>query len=112
VLIERHERPLLAAGGDDDEVINDERRFGISPAGDSAAEIPRKQDVEIARLAEFIGDKTKPIDVRVDRLFLGTLNRRPTDKERAKFSRFLTDGGSTTDAVWVLITCSEFRFNH
>ena len=63
-------------------------------------------------LAEFVGDKAKPIDVRVDRLFLSTLNRRPTDKERAKFSKFLTDGGSATDAVWVLVTCSEFRFNH
>jgi hypothetical protein len=63
-------------------------------------------------LAEFVGDKTKPIDARVDRLFLCALNRRPTDKERAKFAAFLKDGGSATDAVWVLLTCSEFRFNH
>jgi hypothetical protein len=63
-------------------------------------------------LEEFVGDKTKPINARVDRLFLSTLNRPPTDRERTKFTQFLTDGGPAADAVWVLITCSEFRFNH
>jgi hypothetical protein len=63
-------------------------------------------------LEEFVADKAKPIDSRVDRLFLATLNRPPSGKERVKFTKFLTDGGTPADAVWVLITCSEFRFNH
>jgi hypothetical protein len=45
-------------------------------------------------------------------LFLSTLNRRPAPDEVKKFSEFLTKSGSASDAVWVLITCSEFRFNH
>ena len=28
------------------------------------------------------------------------------------FAAFLDDKGSASDAVWVLITCAEFRFNH
>jgi Protein of unknown function (DUF1549)/Protein of unknown function (DUF1553) len=63
-------------------------------------------------LSEFVGDAKQPLDVRVERLYLATLNRRPTDAERKKFSEFLTNKGSPTDAVWVLLTCSEFRFNH
>jgi len=63
-------------------------------------------------LEEFVADKTKPVDARVDRLFLSTLSRRPNDKERARFAKFLKEDGPAADAVWVLITCSEFRFNH
>jgi len=63
-------------------------------------------------LEEFVGDKTKPIEGRIDRLYLATLSRRPTEKERAKFAKFLTEGGPAGDAIWVLLTCSEFRFNH
>lgn len=63
-------------------------------------------------LDKLVGDKTKPVNDRVERLFLSTLNRRPSDKERTKFAQFLTDGGAAADAVWGLITCSEFRFNH
>jgi hypothetical protein len=63
-------------------------------------------------LAEFVGDAKQPLDARVERLYLATLSRRPTDAERKKFSEFLTNKGSPTDAVWVLLTCSEFRFNH
>lgn len=63
-------------------------------------------------LAEYVGDSTQPLDARVERLFLATLSRRPTDLERKKFSEFLDAKGSPADAVWTLITCSEFRFNH
>jgi hypothetical protein len=63
-------------------------------------------------LAEFVGDPKKPVAERVERLFLQTLNRRPDSDEAKKFADFLNDKGSPTDAVWVLITCSEFRFNH
>ena len=63
-------------------------------------------------LAEFIGDAKKPVSERVERLFLATLNRRPTDDEVKKFSEYFDAKNSPADAVWVLITCSEFRFNH
>lgn len=63
-------------------------------------------------LAEYVGDAKKPVAERVERLFLSTLSRRPDAAEAKKFAEFLTGGGSASDAVWVLITCSEFRFNH
>jgi len=63
-------------------------------------------------LAEFVGNEKKPVAERVDRLFLTALNRRPAPEEAKKFAEFLNGKGSATDAVWVLITSSEFRFNH
>jgi hypothetical protein len=63
-------------------------------------------------LAEFVGDGKKPVAERVEKLFLSVLSRRPAAEEVKKFSAHLTDGGSAADAVWVLMTCSEFRFNH
>lgn len=63
-------------------------------------------------LAEFVADAKKPVAERVEKLFLSTLNRRPDESEARKFAEFLSGGGSAADAVWVLITCSEFRFNH
>jgi hypothetical protein len=63
-------------------------------------------------LSEFVGDTKKPVADRVERLFLTTLNRRPAAEEVAKFSDYLNAGNSPADAVWALITCSEFRFNH
>ncbi len=62
-------------------------------------------------LAEYVGDAKKPVAERVERLFLQTLQRRPTAAEAGKFTTFLQKGPAA-DAVWVLITSSEFRFNH
>ena len=42
-------------------------------------------------LAEFVGDAKKPVADRVERLFLATLNRRPTADEAKKFAAFLDD---------------------
>jgi hypothetical protein len=64
-------------------------------------------------LAELVGDRKAPVDARIDRLFLATLNRRPTAAEREKFASFLaSEKASAVDAVWALLTSSEFRFNH
>jgi hypothetical protein len=63
-------------------------------------------------LAEFVGDAKKPVAERVERLFLQTLQRRPTAAEASKFAAFLEKKGPAADAVWVLISSSEFRFNH
>ena len=53
---------------------------------------------------------------RVDRLYLSMLSRRPSIEEREQFVAFLTaDKDPITrlrEAMWVLMTCSEFRFNH
>ena len=64
-------------------------------------------------LLEIVGDAKLPPAERVERLFLSTLNRRPTTGERERFSKFLTgDKAAPADAIWTLLTCSEFRFNH
>lgn len=54
---------------------------------------------------------------QVDRMFLAILSRPPTEDERAKFVDFLTVESSRpadqiAEAVRILMTCSEFRFNH
>lgn len=53
---------------------------------------------------------------RVDRLYLSILNRQPTESERARFVEYLTADEKPSDrireAIWTLMTCSEFRFNH
>lgn len=63
-------------------------------------------------LAEFVAQAKVPVEERVRRLYLQTLNRPPSQTETEKFSQFLSTGGSAVDAVWALITSAEFRFNH
>ncbi len=63
-------------------------------------------------LAEQLADSKKPLAERIERLYLSTLSRRPMPDEVAKFEAYLKNGGSPADAVWALMTCSEFRFNH
>jgi hypothetical protein len=57
-----------------------------------------------------------PWEERVDRLYLSMLSRRPAAEEREKFVAYLSDekdpGSRVGEAIWVLMTCSEFRFNH
>jgi hypothetical protein len=63
-------------------------------------------------LADTIGSTSKPVEARVERLFLQTLNRRPTPAETAKFGDYLKSGKPASDSVWALVTSGEFRFNH
>jgi hypothetical protein len=64
-------------------------------------------------LGEFVGDRKQPVESRIERMFLAALNRKPTAREREKVAAFLADEkASPADAIWTLITCSEFRFNH
>jgi hypothetical protein len=64
-------------------------------------------------LVERIGDAKQPLPGRVERLFLATLNRRPSAAEQERFAKFLGEkNASAADAVWALLTSSEFRFNH
>jgi hypothetical protein len=69
-------------------------------------------------LAEFLADEKTPVEERVDRLYLSILSRKPDLEEKQRFSDYLTAGDAKErstrqrDAIWTLMTCSEFRFNH
>ncbi len=60
--------------------------------------------------------KESPWGERVERIYLSILSRRPTDEEREKFVAYLSQEERpherVREAVWTLLTCSEFRFNH
>ena len=58
-----------------------------------------------------------PWEGRVERLFVQALSRRPSPAETEKFVAYLTADEKQTrtrlrEAIWSLISCSEFRFNH
>jgi len=67
-------------------------------------------------LADRVLASTDPWEARVDRMFLAVLSRPPRDAERARFVKYLTGGPKpdalVEEAIWVLINCAEFRFNH
>jgi Protein of unknown function (DUF1549)/Protein of unknown function (DUF1553) len=77
---------------------------------------------ELGRLmsSEKDGIVTSPDDwnARVDRLYLAVLSRRPSEEERERFAEFCQvpeknqQPERLREALWVLMTCSEFRFNH
>ena len=60
----------------------------------------------------------QPWEQRVERLFLQTLSRPPSDEESKRFVTVLTEAKPNElrdrlhDSIWALVTCSEFRFNH
>ena len=57
-----------------------------------------------------------PWENRVERLFVQVLSRRPSPAETEKFTAHLSakddSRGRLHEAIWTLMTCSEFRFNH
>ncbi len=53
---------------------------------------------------------------KVDRMFLSVLSRTPTGPELERFVKYLSGDAKMTpalveEAIWVLLSCSEFRFN-
>jgi hypothetical protein len=61
-------------------------------------------------------------NAKIDRMFLSALSRMPTDMERDRFLSYLNPkekelvdkklpGQRLEEALWVLFSCSEFRFN-
>ncbi len=58
----------------------------------------------------------EPMDQRVHKMYLQILSRLPSETEKQKFVEFLSAKddsiGRFHDAIWALMTCSEFRFNH
>ena len=68
-------------------------------------------------LAEAVLAMKAPPEVKVDRVFLSILSRPPTDVERKRFVDHLAGDAKMTpvlveEAIWTLMSCSEFRFNH
>lgn len=67
-------------------------------------------------LYDSLVNSEAPWDERVQRLYLSMLSRRPTSEELEHFVAYFTaedDARSRVgEAIWVLMTCSEFRFNH
>lgn len=67
-------------------------------------------------LREAITNPNISWEQRVERLYVQVLSRRPSPAEVDKFVEFLSaeddPKGRAHDAIWTLMTCSEFRFNH
>ncbi|MFO0823997.1 MAG: DUF1553 domain-containing protein [Gemmataceae bacterium] len=67
-------------------------------------------------LADDLLTSTAPWEKRVERMYLSVLNRPPKPTEVTKFVEFLKSDpkpeARVEDAIWVLLTSSEFRFNH
>jgi hypothetical protein len=68
-------------------------------------------------LADTLLSSKASWEERVDQLFLAVLTRLPRPEERRRFVTYLTADPKTADAlmaeaIWTLLNCSEFRFNH
>ena len=68
-------------------------------------------------LADTILTSKDPWEAKVDRLFVSVLCRTPMVAERDRFVKHLSSDAKMApalveEAIWVLISCSEFRFNH
>ena len=64
--------------------------------------------------APFFDDKT-----RVEKLFIATLSRKPTDDEQKRYAKFFDSQPTTAkksetlgDVLWVLLNSTEFTMNH
>lgn len=73
-----------------------------------------QSDILVALTAPFFNDEQ-----RVETLFLATLSRRPSDRERAKFVAYVTEKQGTSakrkalgDILWALLNSAEFTLNH
>ena len=79
-------------------------------------EVGQLISTEKGSLHDTLLKSSEPWEARVDRLYLSILNRPPKTEERAKFVAFLSSKedqqARVRDAIWTLMTCSEFRFNH
>ncbi len=61
--------------------------------------------------------KIKDARLLAEELYLSVLTRRPSDEESAEIDRYLAArsndrSAAVQEAVWALLTSSEFRFNH
>ena len=58
-------------------------------------------------------------DSRIEKLFVATLSRKPTNEERKRYAEFLSNQPEDTqksdslgDVLWVLLNSTEFTMNH
>lgn len=63
--------------------------------------------------------KEAPLEDRVERMYLAILSRPPRPEETQKFVEYISASENKDrtqerfrEAMWALMTCSEFRFNH
>jgi uncharacterized protein DUF1549/uncharacterized protein DUF1553 len=67
-------------------------------------------------LADQILSSSDPWEAKIDRMFLSILSRLPRPQEREKFLALLKGSAkpdsAVEEAIWVLVNCGEFRFNH
>ena len=79
-------------------------------------ELPRIISTEKESLYDTLMRSDAPWEQRVERLFLSILSRRPDPKETETFVAYITAEKKPEErlreAIWTLLTCSEFRFNH
>ncbi|MDA1249929.1 MAG: DUF1549 and DUF1553 domain-containing protein [Planctomycetota bacterium] len=67
-------------------------------------------------LYDYLATSESPMEERVERLFLQVLSRKPDAEETAQFVTHLSaeddQRNRIHEAIWTLMSCSEFRFNH
>lgn len=67
-------------------------------------------------LYDQLMNSESPWEERVDRLYVSMLTRHATTEERERFVAYFTAENNPRtrigEAIWVLMTCSEIRFNH
>jgi hypothetical protein len=67
-------------------------------------------------LFETLSKSEEPWEKRVERMYLGILSRRPNSEETKQFTEHLKAEDESRnrlkEAIWALMTCSEFRLNH
>jgi hypothetical protein len=79
-------------------------------------EVSRLIATEKGSLHQTLLEDKRPWEERVDQLYLSILTRPAKPAEKKKFTEYLSSGDKPgerlREAIWVLLTCSEFRFNH
>jgi hypothetical protein len=70
-------------------------------------------------LADSLLKSEEGREAKIERMFLSILNRMPTAEDREQFGKYLDVDAKDTkvatqrisEAIWVLVSSSEFRFN-
>ncbi len=80
----------------------------------NGASVVQKIRSDKGRLAQLL-KSGKPQDEIIDELFLASLSRLPSDRERNAIRQALADGNKEEafrDVFWALVNSKEFSFNH
>lgn len=83
----------------------------------NADNIRRMLSASKGNLADTLMRIKSPAAEKVDRLFMSVLSRPPSAAERERFVQHLSSDAKMTpalidEALWALVSCAEFRFNH